>query len=237
MDPVLRLVAVDSTIAARLELPWLHTSADEWSRIFSGQQTFHNQVCAYACFSICSVSSLVSSLSSSFSFYLQQFYAHCYGGHQFGYFAGQLGDGRALSMAEVVSSDGRRWELRSAALTLPAVMIPHPLPHPSMRCRHFLLVQPKRFRKYTVFAPWRRPSRAAVACARLLGVPCPCKSLKKKKNEVFFKTPPPPPFFFFFLSLSLKQEALGIPSTGALTLLAADNSRIVRDEFYQVFFL
>src|SRR5690606_41275901 len=34
-----------------------------------------------------------------------------YGGHQFGSWAGQLGDGRAISLGEAVAADGRRWEL------------------------------------------------------------------------------------------------------------------------------
>ena len=32
-------------------------------------------------------------------------YASCYGGHQFGGWAGQLGDGRALSLGELVHGD------------------------------------------------------------------------------------------------------------------------------------
>jgi uncharacterized protein YdiU (UPF0061 family) len=37
----------------------------------------------------------------------------CYGGHQFGQWAGQLGDGRAISLAEVdQSAPGQRWELQ-----------------------------------------------------------------------------------------------------------------------------
>lgn len=39
-------------------------------------------------------------------------YASCYGGHQFGHWAGQLGDGRAISLGEVVAKDGQRWELQ-----------------------------------------------------------------------------------------------------------------------------
>ncbi|MCB5187125.1 YdiU family protein [Methylobacillus caricis] len=39
-------------------------------------------------------------------------YAMCYGGHQFGNWAGQLGDGRAISLGEVVNSKGERWELQ-----------------------------------------------------------------------------------------------------------------------------
>ncbi|PCJ91547.1 MAG: hypothetical protein COA50_16505 [Flavobacteriaceae bacterium] len=38
-------------------------------------------------------------------------YAMCYGGHQFGNWAGQLGDGRAINLAEVVHHD-KRWALQ-----------------------------------------------------------------------------------------------------------------------------
>lgn len=38
-------------------------------------------------------------------------YATNYGGHQFGHWAGQLGDGRAISLGEAVV-DGKRWELQ-----------------------------------------------------------------------------------------------------------------------------
>ena len=39
-------------------------------------------------------------------------YAACYGGHQFGTWAGQLGDGRAITLGEVVTSSGDTWELQ-----------------------------------------------------------------------------------------------------------------------------
>lgn len=39
-------------------------------------------------------------------------YATCYGGHQFGNWAGQLGDGRAINLGEVVSRAGERWTLQ-----------------------------------------------------------------------------------------------------------------------------
>jgi len=39
-------------------------------------------------------------------------YSACYGGHQFGSWAGQLGDGRAITLGEVVTSRGRSWELQ-----------------------------------------------------------------------------------------------------------------------------
>jgi len=39
-------------------------------------------------------------------------YAACYGGHQFGSWAGQLGDGRAISLGEWISPDGRHHELQ-----------------------------------------------------------------------------------------------------------------------------
>ncbi len=39
-------------------------------------------------------------------------YAAAYGGHQFGHWAGQLGDGRAITLGEVVNAAGERWELQ-----------------------------------------------------------------------------------------------------------------------------
>ena len=40
-------------------------------------------------------------------------YSHCYCGHQFGSFAGQLGDGRALSLGEFIdASNNQRWEVQ-----------------------------------------------------------------------------------------------------------------------------
>lgn len=39
-------------------------------------------------------------------------YAACYGGHQFGHWAGQLGDGRAISLGEAINARGERWELQ-----------------------------------------------------------------------------------------------------------------------------
>jgi len=38
--------------------------------------------------------------------------AHCYCGHQFGHFAGQLGDGRAILLGEIVNHKGERYELQ-----------------------------------------------------------------------------------------------------------------------------
>ena len=45
--------------------------------------------------------------------------AHCYCGHQFGVFAGQLGDGAAIYLGEVINSKNERWEiqLKGAGLT------------------------------------------------------------------------------------------------------------------------
>src|SRR5690606_12844966 len=42
---------------------------------------------------------------------MQPFAAN-YGGHQFGHWAGQLGDGRAITLGEAVNDAGRRWELQ-----------------------------------------------------------------------------------------------------------------------------
>lgn len=39
-------------------------------------------------------------------------YATCYGGHQFGHWAGQLGDGRAIYLGEVINAADERWEMQ-----------------------------------------------------------------------------------------------------------------------------
>ncbi len=39
-------------------------------------------------------------------------YAANYGGHQFGHWAGQLGDGRAITLGEALTPAGKRWELQ-----------------------------------------------------------------------------------------------------------------------------
>jgi len=38
--------------------------------------------------------------------------AHCYCGHQFGHFAGQLGDGATMYLGEVINPQGERWEVQ-----------------------------------------------------------------------------------------------------------------------------
>ena len=38
--------------------------------------------------------------------------ATCYGGHQFGNWAGQLGDGRAINLGEIINRRGERWTLQ-----------------------------------------------------------------------------------------------------------------------------
>ena len=39
-------------------------------------------------------------------------FAMCYGGHQFGHWAGQLGDGRAINLGEVKNAAGEHWTLQ-----------------------------------------------------------------------------------------------------------------------------
>lgn len=39
-------------------------------------------------------------------------YAACYGGHQFGQWAGQLGDGRAINLGDAITGRGERWTLQ-----------------------------------------------------------------------------------------------------------------------------
>jgi len=46
-------------------------------------------------------------------------YSTCYGGHQFGNWAGQLGDGRAILLGDVINQRGERWalQLKGAGVT------------------------------------------------------------------------------------------------------------------------
>ena len=46
-------------------------------------------------------------------------YATCYGGHQFGNWAGQLGDGRVINLGEIQTQQGEHWtlQLKGAGLT------------------------------------------------------------------------------------------------------------------------
>jgi len=46
-------------------------------------------------------------------------FSMCYGGHQFGNWAGQLGDGRAINLGEVINQGNERWvlQLKGAGLT------------------------------------------------------------------------------------------------------------------------
>lgn len=39
-------------------------------------------------------------------------FAMCYGGHQFGHWAGQLGDGRAINLGEIINPKKQRWMLQ-----------------------------------------------------------------------------------------------------------------------------
>ena len=55
---------------------------------------------------------LLQSLSGNILLPGMEAYATCYGGHQFGQWAGQLGDGRAIYLGELITQAGERWELQ-----------------------------------------------------------------------------------------------------------------------------
>lgn len=83
-----RLLAYSPEVAAFLDLPTAvppaPTFAAEFAAVFGGNK-------------------LLPGMSP---------YAACYGGHQFGNWAGQLGDGRAINLGEVINRAGERWELQ-----------------------------------------------------------------------------------------------------------------------------
>lgn len=79
-----RLVAYSREVAELLDLLEEACESDDFTEVFSGNR-----------------------LSAG-----MEPYASCYGGHQFGYWAGQLGDGRAINLGEVINRKGERWALQ-----------------------------------------------------------------------------------------------------------------------------
>lgn len=79
-----RLVAYAHEVAALLDLTPADCETPRFSEVFAGNR-------------------LVAGMDP---------YASCYGGHQFGNWAGQLGDGRAINLGEVINRRGERWALQ-----------------------------------------------------------------------------------------------------------------------------
>ncbi len=81
-DP--RLVAYTREVADLLGISAQVCQSDEFAQVFTGNRLLP----------------------------LMQPFAMCYGGHQFGNWAGQLGDGRAINLGEVVNGHSQRWMLQ-----------------------------------------------------------------------------------------------------------------------------
>ena len=79
-----RLIAHSSEVAAMLGFEPAWVATPEFAEVFSGNRLMPGM----------------------------EPYAACYGGHQFGHWAGQLGDGRAITLGELINAEGQRWELQ-----------------------------------------------------------------------------------------------------------------------------
>jgi uncharacterized protein YdiU (UPF0061 family) len=79
-----RTVAVAQEVAELLELTPEFTASQEFAEVFSGNRLLPGMDAVSA----------------------------CYGGHQFGNWAGQLGDGRAITLGEVENTRGEYWEIQ-----------------------------------------------------------------------------------------------------------------------------
>ncbi len=79
-----RTLAVSEEVATLLDLPREFVASAEFAEVFAGNRLLPGMDAAAA----------------------------CYGGHQFGNWAGQLGDGRAISLGELVNGRGEHWELQ-----------------------------------------------------------------------------------------------------------------------------
>ncbi len=85
------LVAYSKEVAALLDMSTELCESDLFTQVFSGNRVLEEM----------------------------RPYAMCYGGHQFGNWAGQLGDGRAINLGEVLNSAGQRYtlQLKGAGVT------------------------------------------------------------------------------------------------------------------------
>jgi uncharacterized protein YdiU (UPF0061 family) len=79
-----RLIAHSPEVAALLGIDETSIAAPEFAQVFGGNALLEGM----------------------------QPYAANYGGHQFGQWAGQLGDGRAITLGETINAAGERWELQ-----------------------------------------------------------------------------------------------------------------------------
>jgi len=79
-----RVIAHSAEVAARLGFDEADIASPTFAQVFSGNTLMDGM----------------------------QAYATNYGGHQFGNWAGQLGDGRAISLGESINAAGERWELQ-----------------------------------------------------------------------------------------------------------------------------
>jgi serine/tyrosine/threonine adenylyltransferase len=86
-----QLVAYSREVAALLGLSEQHCETGDFANVFAGNRLAQGM----------------------------QPHATCYGGHQFGHWAGQLGDGRAINLGDVINAKGERWalQLKGAGLT------------------------------------------------------------------------------------------------------------------------
>jgi len=79
-----RLIAHSREVAALLGIAAAEVASPEFAQVFAGNALLEGM----------------------------QPYAANYGGHQFGHWAGQLGDGRAITLGETINAAGERWELQ-----------------------------------------------------------------------------------------------------------------------------
>ena len=79
-----KLIAYSREVAEILDLAGTDCATDEFVEVFSGNQVLAGM----------------------------DPYATRYGGHQFGNWAGQLGDGRAINLGEIVNNKDQRWALQ-----------------------------------------------------------------------------------------------------------------------------
>ncbi len=79
-----KVLAYSTEVAELLDINEADCKSDLFTKVFSGNELLENM----------------------------NPYATCYGGHQFGHWAGQLGDGRAINLGEIINKNKERWALQ-----------------------------------------------------------------------------------------------------------------------------
>lgn len=168
----------------------------------------------------------------------RQCWANCYGGHQFGFWAGQLGDGRAISLGEVIGPGGRyELQLKVSLLYFTCTSLPAHMQSyvsessagllvPEMEPWTATIIQddlPPMLAAHSVVCLWFHCFESHGCCPQGAG---PTPYSRSADGRAVLRSS-----VREFIA-SEAMAALGIPTTRALSLVTTGDM-VVRDMFYK----